>query len=99
MGQIYHGHCQVCEFTFLKKDNNPYFEIHHIDPNQGDYLRNLVVVCANCHMQFEFANLINTFDDEDWLCEICFNDIKKNVFQIIKTIKVSEFFKRQYLLE
>ena len=29
---IYKGHCQVCDFWFLKKDRRPYFEIHHLDP-------------------------------------------------------------------
>ncbi len=28
---IYKGHCQTCDFWFLKKDKKPYFEIHHLD--------------------------------------------------------------------
>lgn len=32
---IYEGHCQVCDFWFLKRDKRPYFEIHHINPSKG----------------------------------------------------------------
>lgn len=29
---IYGGHCQICNFFFLKRTGRPYFEIHHINP-------------------------------------------------------------------
>jgi hypothetical protein len=51
LGDIYQGHCQVCDFWFLKKDSEPYFEIHHINPLLSNNPKNLLVVCANCHNQ------------------------------------------------
>ncbi len=34
---IYGGHCQVCDFWFLNKEQKPYFEIHHLDPSKGHH--------------------------------------------------------------
>ena len=64
LGTIYEGNCQICNFVFLKKDKQPYFEIHHINPLWGNNPKNLVVVCANCHRQFEFANVQQVFNDK-----------------------------------
>jgi len=43
LGGIYKGRCQVCSFTFLKRDKNPYYEIHHIDAMLGHHPKNLVL--------------------------------------------------------
>ncbi len=66
---IYNGHCQVCDFWFLKQDKEPYFEIHHIDPNKSHHPQNLIVVCGNCHNQFEHANVMTEFNDRNWLTQ------------------------------
>jgi len=73
LGNVYQGRCQVCSFCFLKKDRQPYFEIHHINPHRGNDFRNLVLVCANCHRQFEFAHVRKHFNDEGWLTAFNFN--------------------------
>ena len=46
LGDIYKGHCQVCDFWFLKRDKQPYFEIHHLDPLKDHHPQNLLVVCG-----------------------------------------------------
>lgn len=74
MEKIYYGHCQVCDFYFLKKDKRPYYEIHHIDPTVGHHPTNLVLVCANCHKQFTFANVYKHFDNNGWLLNVKFNE-------------------------
>ncbi len=81
--QLYQGHCQVCNFTFMKKDRNPYFEIHHLKPLNGNHPKNLIVVCANCHRQFEFAATELRYNFEDWLTEVKFNQIWFPVRQIL----------------
>jgi ribosomal protein L17 len=80
--ELYQGHCQVCDFWFLKKDNRPYFEIHHINSAQGHHPMNLIVVCGNCHNQFEFANVRNEFTD-GWLTAVSFNDKEHSINQIL----------------
>ena len=35
--EIYKGKCQLSNFTFIQKNGNPYFEIHHIKENKGNY--------------------------------------------------------------
>lgn len=64
---IYKGHCQVCAFGFLKRDNKPYFETHHLNPLGGHHPKNVVVVCGNCHNQFEYANVHHDFNRDGWL--------------------------------
>jgi hypothetical protein len=81
--ELYQGHCQVCNFTFLKKDRNPYFEIHHIEPLNGNHPKNLLVVCANCHRQFEFAAIDLRYNTHGWLTEVKFNQIWFPVKQIL----------------
>lgn len=49
LGHLYQGHCQICDFWFLKRNKEPYFEVHHIDPIGGHHPKNLVLVCGNCH--------------------------------------------------
>ena len=97
LGRIYQGHCQVCDFTFLKKDNTPYFEIHHIDPVEGHQPQNLMLVCANCHRQFQFANVDHTFNDEGWLIKVNFNQRFYDINQILLNTKIEDFMKQIHI--
>lgn len=94
---IYKGHCQVCDFWFLKRDDRPYFETHHINPSQGNNPHNLVVVCANCHRQFEHANVKTDFNQDGWLIGVSFNSKPYDVNQIILTTKWEGSFKQIYI--
>ena len=62
--ELHGGKCQLCSFTFEKRSGGPYFEVHHLDPGIGHHPRNLLVVCPNCHAQFEFAAVT----DFRWVC-------------------------------
>lgn len=88
LGNIYDGHCQVCDFWFLKKNKKPYFEIHHIDPLRGHHPKNLLLVCGNCHNQFEYADINLEFDYSGWLTRVSFNEKVYPVNQIILSSKV-----------
>jgi len=80
---LYQGRCQVTDFTFLMRNDKPYFEIHHIDPFKGNHLKNLLVVCPNVHAQFTYARLKQVFDDKGWLRNVKFNNVSFTVYQII----------------
>lgn len=94
---IYNGHCQVCDFWFLKRDGNPYFEIHHLNPMKDHHPKNLVVVCGNCHNQFEFSNVRQEFNEHNWLITVSFNIKIYPVKQAILTTPTEEFFKETYI--
>jgi len=52
--------CQLCQFTFRKKNGLLYAECHHVIPvHEGgpDEADNLLVVCANHHRQLHFAHV------------------------------------------
>ncbi|MBD3192156.1 MAG: hypothetical protein GF308_16045 [Candidatus Heimdallarchaeota archaeon] len=65
--KLYQGKCQVCKFTFQKKDGENYSEIHHIIPlgeDGSDRISNMTILCANCHKkmhyaEIEFGDLVN----------------------------------------
>ena len=97
LGEIYQGHCQVCNFTFLKENNKPYFEIHHIDSTIGHQPQNLMVVCANCHRQFEFANVDHTFNDAGWLIRVNFNQSSYGINQILLKSEAEDFIKQTHI--
>lgn len=97
LGNIYKGHCQVCSFTFLKRDRNPYYEIHHLNAELGHHPKNLLLVCANCHRQFEYASVISNRDEEGWLTKVVFNEEEHFVRQAIDEMKKQEFRKTIYL--
>ena len=97
LGEIYQGRCQVCDFTFLKKDDKPYFEIHHIDPVESHQPKNLMVVCANCHRQFQFANADHIFNDESWLIKVNFNQSSYDINQILLNAKIEDFMKQTHV--
>ena len=71
--EVHNGKCQLCSFTFAKRDGEPYFEIHHLDPKRGHHPHNLLVVCPNCHAQFEHAILSECVWAGNWLISITIN--------------------------
>lgn len=83
---LYKGKCQITQFTFLKRDGNPYFEIHHIDPKIGNHFKNLLVVSPNTHAQFTYSKIEQKFDNDGWLREVKFNNESFSVFQIINDL-------------
>ncbi len=97
LGQLYRGHCQVCDFWFLKKDRKPYFEIHHLDAAQGHHPKNLIVVCGNCHNQFEHADVMPEFNEEQWLTRVHFNRALHQVYQIALTAEMPSFSKELFI--
>jgi len=59
--KIYNHHCQICGFTFQKKNGQNYSESHHVKPlshNGLDNIENLVILCANCHRILHYSNVI-----------------------------------------
>lgn len=94
---IYDGHCQLCNFTFLKKDGAPYFETHHINPSIGDYPKNIVVVCANCHRQFEYSNVRQEFTNDGWLRRVFFNDKEYSINQIVFSIGFKRYIREVHI--
>ncbi len=94
---IYQGHCQACDFWFLKRDNKPFFEIHHLDPLKGHHPKNLVVVCGNCHNQFEYANVHPEFNNDGWLTKVSFNETTYSVTQALLDIKLEDSIKELFI--
>ena len=70
----YEGKCQLTDFTFIQRNGNPYFEIHHINENLGNHWENLLVVSPNIHAQFTYRDHTNFFDDHGWLIRVDFGD-------------------------
>ncbi|MCH7770784.1 MAG: HNH endonuclease [Bacteroidetes bacterium] len=97
LGYMYKGRCQVCSFTFFKRDRNPYYEIHHLDATLGHHPKNLVLVCANCHRQFEYANVSKDFDETGWLSKVTFNQNNFKIKQAVKEIEKQVFLKSIYI--
>ena len=86
---IYKGRCQITQFTFLTKQNIPYFEIHHIDPTKGKHPKNLLVVSPNIHAQFTHSQVKHFFDKNNWLRKVQFNNHLFTVFQVIDRLQGS----------
>jgi hypothetical protein len=84
--EIYGGKCQITQFGFLMRNGKPYFEIHHIKPELGNHLKNLLVVCPNIHALFTYAHIEQHFDEEGWLRRVRFNNEEYNVIHIIDKI-------------
>jgi len=97
LSEIYMGICQVCGFNFFKKNNTPYFEVHHLDSMKGNHPKNLIVVCANCHRQFEFANVFHGFNEQGWLVLVNFNRNEFQVNQIMVEKKPDDFIKKVHI--
>jgi hypothetical protein len=71
--ELHDGRCQLCSFTFEKRNGEPYFEIHHLDAKIGHHPRNLLVVCPNCHAQFEHAIVTDFRWAGGWLVGVAIN--------------------------
>lgn len=71
--ELHDGKCQLCAFTFEKRNGEPYFEIHHLDPKIGHHPTNLLVVCPNCHAQFEHATITDFRWAGGWLVGLAIN--------------------------
>jgi len=84
--EIYEGKCQLTGFGFQMKNGKAYFEIHHISPELGDHLKNILVVCPNIHAQFTYANVQEYFDEDRWLRKVKFNNEEYAVYHIIDRI-------------
>lgn len=57
---LYNGECQICGFTFKKKDGENYAETHHLIPlgdSGSDSISNIVILCPNCHSQLTYASV------------------------------------------
>lgn len=95
LGDVYNGKCQLTGFTFLKENGAPYFEIHHIDENKGNFIKNLLVVSANIHRQFTYAKKEEFFED-GWLVFAKLADTDYSVNQFIKHLQYRKFIKTVY---
>ena len=71
--EVHEGKCQLCSFTFEKRNGKPYFEIHHLDPEVGHHPCNLLVLCPNCHAQFEHATVTDFRWAGNWLVGVMIN--------------------------
>lgn len=71
--ELHEGKCQLCSFTFEKKNGELYFEVHHLDPEIGHHPTNLLVVCPNCHAQFEHATIADFRWAGRWLVGVTIN--------------------------
>lgn len=71
--ELHGGKCQLCSFTFEKRNGEPYFEVHHLNPKVGHHPQNLLVVCANCHAQLEHAVVTDLQWCEGWLVGVSVN--------------------------
>ncbi len=79
--ELHDGKCQLCSFTFEKRNRDPYFEVHHLDPEVGHHPSNLLVVCPNCHAQFEHASVTDFRWAGGWLVGVTINGKRMNVRQ------------------
>jgi len=71
--ELHDGKCQLCSFTFEKRNGEPYFEIHHLDPEVGHHPSNLLLLCPNCHAQFEHATVTDFQWVGIWLIRVTIN--------------------------
>lgn len=78
---VYGGRCQICGFTFLKCDGEPYFEVHHVDPGAGHQPQNLLVLCPNCHAQMEHADISIKRNEQGWVVAVIINGEERPVHQ------------------
>lgn len=68
------------------KNNKPYFELHHIEPNKSNHIKNLLVVSPNIHAKFTYSRLKQIFDEDGWLRQVFFTNVKFTVSQIIDSL-------------
>ena len=70
---VHQGRCQICGFTFRKRDGRPYFEIHHLEADKGHHPTNVLVICPNCHAQPEQATITDMDRIMGWLVGVAIN--------------------------
>lgn len=78
---IHQGKCQICDFTFKRRDGRPYFETHHLEPDKGHHPTNVLVICPNCHAQLENATVAETERVMGWLVAVKINGKRFRVRQ------------------
>ena len=78
---VHQGKCQICDFTFKKRDGKPYFEIHHLEPDKGHHPMNVLVICPNCHAQLENATVTEMERVMGWLVAVKINGKRFRVRQ------------------
>ncbi len=58
----YHGQCQICGSTFLKRNGSPYFEglylVSRVDAQWVDRPGNVLCLCATCCAKFQHGMVI-----------------------------------------
>ena len=80
--EVFGDYClyDKCKNTFLRKDDTPYVEVHHIIPlcNNGENsLQNLSVLCAHHHKMAHFAHYRTTEKIQSMLLSVN-KDILRN---------------------
>jgi 5-methylcytosine-specific restriction enzyme A len=55
------GFCQLCDLPapFLRKDDSPFLEVHHIEylsKGGADTIENVAAICPNCHRKMHVLN-------------------------------------------
>lgn len=83
--ELHKGKCQICSFTFKKRSGDPYFEVHHVKPDVGDHPANLLVLCSNCHAQFEYAEVDQLERVGGWLIAVRINGKRLTLRQPLRT--------------
>lgn len=57
----YYGKCQICEYTFSKKNGEPYFEglylVSRTKATWVDRPGNILCLCANCCAKFQYGQI------------------------------------------
>jgi len=81
----YKGHCQIegCNFTFKKQNGGYYAEAHHLLPlSKGGTqdVKNVVILCANHHRMFHYANVSIGDLRTDGKRPVIINDVSLNIF-------------------
>lgn len=85
LGELHLGKCQICTFTFKKSNGEPYFEVHHLEPEVGDHPANLLVLCPNCHAKFEHAVVEGFERVGGWLVAVRINGKRFTIRQPLRT--------------
>jgi hypothetical protein len=84
--EIYQGRCQLTNFTLKMRNGKFYFETHHLKPNLGHHLKNIVVICPNVHAQFGYSRLKEYYDNDGWLRRVQFDGNSYNVTQYVDSL-------------
>jgi len=57
----YGGRCQICQYTFLKRSGEPYFEgLYLVSRTAADWIDrpgNVLCLCANCCAKFQHGSV------------------------------------------